>query len=140
MLSLEEIKEILPHREPFLLIDRVDAYEPGAYAEGVKAVCGNEWYFRGHFAKEKVMPGVLIVEAMAQMGAVALLTLEQMKGRLAFLAKIRNARFYKKVVPGDLLMLKTHIELNRENMGIGKGTAFVNGERVACCELVFALN
>jgi 3-hydroxyacyl-[acyl-carrier-protein] dehydratase len=138
-LSIEEIKKILPHREPFLMVDRVDELEEGVYAKGVKAVSGNEWFFQGHFADHKVMPGVLIVEAMAQMGGIALLTMEEMKGRLAFLGKIKSARFSEKVVPGDVLMLETRIDTVKGSVGIGSGTATVDGRQVASCELMFAI-
>jgi len=138
-LSVEEIKKILPHREPFLMVDRVDDLKEGAYAKGVKAVSGNEWFFQGHFADYKVMPGVLIVEAMAQMGGIALLTAPELKGRLAFLGKIKNARFRGKVVPGDVLVLETFIDTVKGSIGTGIGTASVNGRQVASCEMVFAI-
>jgi 3-hydroxyacyl-[acyl-carrier-protein] dehydratase len=138
-LSIEDIKRILPHREPFLMVDRVDELEPGAYAKGVKAVSGNEWFFQGHFAEHKVMPGVLIVEAMAQMGGIALLTMEEMKGRLAFLGKIKNAKFSAKVVPGDVLVLETRLDVVKGSIGMGTGVASVDGRQVAGCELVFAI-
>ncbi len=139
MLNIEQIKQILPHREPFLMVDRVDELEPGVKATGVKAVSGNEWFFMGHFADKKVMPGVLIVEAIAQMGGIALLSAEQMKGKLAFLGRIKNARFKEKVVPGDSLMLEASIEDVRESIGLGSGKAYVNGKLAASCELVFAI-
>lgn len=138
-LSIEDIKNILPHREPFLMVDRVDELQEGAYAKGIKAVSGNEWFFMGHFADKKVMPGVLIVEAMAQMGGIALLTMEELKGRLAFLGKIKNARFHEKVVPGDVLVLETRIDTVKGNIGTGSGTASVDGRTVASCEMVFAI-
>lgn len=140
MLGIEDIKKILPHREPFLMIDRVDELEKGVMAKGIKVVSGNEWFFMGHFADVKIMPGVLIIEAIAQMGGVALLTMEEMKGRLAFLGKIKNARFSEKVVPGDVLELETSIDVVKGNVGIGVGKAYVKGKLVASCELVFALS
>ncbi len=139
MLNIEQIKQILPHREPFLMVDRVDELEPGVKATGVKAVSGNEWFFMGHFAEKKVMPGVLIVEAIAQMGGIALLSMEQMKGKLAFLGRIKNARFKEKVVPGDSLVLEASLEDVRESIGTGSGKAYVNGKLAASCELVFAI-
>jgi 3-hydroxyacyl-[acyl-carrier-protein] dehydratase len=139
MLSIEDIKKVLPHREPFLMIDRVDALTPGKIARGVKAVSANEWFFMGHFGEVKVMPGVLIVEAIAQMGGVALLSMEEMKGKLAFLGKIKNARFYEKVVPGDTLTLETEIETVKETVGMGSGKAYVGDKLAASCELVFAI-
>ena len=138
-LGIEEIKKILPHREPFLMVDRVDELIPGVMAKGVKAVGANEWFFLGHFAEHKLMPGVLIVEAMAQMGGIALLSTDEMKGKLAFLGKIKNARFSEKVVPGDLLVLETKIDAVKGNVGMGSGVALVDGKQVASCELVFAI-
>ena len=139
MLGIEDIKKILPHREPFLMIDRVEEYEPGVSANGVKAVSGNEWFFMGHFADFKVMPGVLIIEAIAQMGGIALLTMKEMTGKLAFLGKIKNARFYEKVVPGDILKINTTLDVVKGSLGIGSGVAFVGDKKVASCELVFAI-
>ncbi len=139
MLNIEQIKQILPHREPFLMVDRVDELEPGVKATGVKAVSGNEWFFMGHFADKKVMPGVLIVEAIAQMGGIALLSMEEMKGKLAFLGRIKNARFKEKVVPGDSLVLEATLEDVRESIGTGSGKAYVNGKLAVSCELVFAI-
>lgn len=139
MLNIEQIKQILPHREPFLMVDRVDELEPGVKATGVKAVSGNEWFFMGHFAEKKVMPGVLIVEAIAQMGGIALLTMDEMKGKLAFLGRIKNARFKEKVVPGDSLVLEATLEDVRESIGTGSGKAYVNGKLAVSCELVFAI-
>ena len=139
MLGIEDIKKILPHREPFLMIDRVNELEPGVSAKGIRAVSANEWFFMGHFADVKIMPGVLIVEAMAQMGGIALLTMEGMKGKLAFLGKIKNARFNEKVVPGDMLTLETTIDVVKGSVGIGTGKAYVRGKLAASCELVFAI-
>ena len=138
-IGIEQIKEILPHREPFLMVDRVDELVPGKSAKCVKAVSGNEWYFLGHFAQKKVMPGVLIVEALAQAGGIALLTLEDMRGKLAFLGKITNARFHAPVVPGDLLELESEITAVNGAIGIGAGIARVAGKKVCSCEFVFAI-
>ncbi|MCE5189908.1 MAG: 3-hydroxyacyl-ACP dehydratase FabZ [Eubacteriales bacterium] len=138
-LRVEEIKEILPHREPFLMLDRVEDYVPGEYAKAVKSVSANEWFFLGHFAETKVMPGVLIVEALAQTGGIALLTLDAVRGKLAFLGRIRNARFFAPVVPGDLLELETKIDAVNGGFGTGAGIASVAGRKVAECELVFAI-
>lgn len=139
MIGIDEIKKILPHREPFLMVDRVDELEPGVFAKGVKAVSGNEWYFMGHFGEVKVMPGVLMVEALAQMGGIALLTLPEMEGKLAFLGKIKNARFYDKVVPGDMLRLETTLDVIKAGVGMGKGIAYVGDKKVASAELMFAI-
>ena len=138
-IGIEQIKEILPHREPFLMVDRVDELVPGKTAKCVKAVSGNEWYFLGHFAQKKVMPGVLIVEALAQAGGIALLTLDEMRGKLAFLGKITNARFHAPVVPGDLLELESEITAVNGAIGIGAGVARVAGKKVCSCEFVFAI-
>jgi 3-hydroxyacyl-[acyl-carrier-protein] dehydratase len=138
-IGIEQIKKILPHREPFLMVDRVDELVPGVSAKGVKAVSGNEWYFQGHFDKKKVMPGVLIVEALAQAGGIALLTLEGMQGKLAFLGKLTNARFFAPVVPGDLLELDSQITAVNGSVGLGTGTARVGGKKVCSCEFVFAI-
>lgn len=139
MLNIEQIKQILPHREPFLMVDRVDELTPGVSAKGVKAVSGNEWFFMGHFSDKKVMPGVLIVEAIAQMGGIALLSKDDMRGKLAFLGKIKNARFRQKVVPGDTLELEATLDTVKESIGLGSGKAYVNGKLAVSCELTFAI-
>ena len=138
-LGIEAIKGILPHREPFLMVDRVDELVPGVSAKCVKAVSGNEWYFQGHFDQKKVMPGVLIIEALAQAGGIAILTQDAMRGKLAFLGKLTNARFYAPVVPGDLLELDSTITALNGSVGFGKGTACVQGKKVCSCEFVFAI-
>ena len=138
-IGIEQIKQILPHREPFLMVDRVDELIPGISAKGVKAVSGNEWFFTGHFDKKKVMPGVLIVEALAQTGGIALLSLENMRGKLAFLGKLTNVRFYAPVVPGDILELDSTITAVNGAVGMGVGTACVAGNKVCSCEFVFAI-
>ena len=138
-IGIEQIKQILPHREPFLMVDRVDELVPGVSVKGVKAISGNEWYFQGHFDKKKVMPGVLIVEALAQAGGIALLTQENMRGKLAFLGKLANARFFAPVIPGDMLELESAITAVNGSVGIGTGTARVAGKKVCSCEFVFAI-
>ena len=138
-IGIEQIKQILPHREPFLMVDRVDELVPGKTARCVKAVSGNEWYFQGHFDKKKVMPGVLIVEALAQAGGIAILTQENMRGKLAFLGKLTNARFFAPVLPGDLLELTSEITAINGMVGIGAGVARVAGKKVCSCEFVFAI-
>ena len=107
LLSTKEIMEIIPHRQPFLLIDTIEEMEPGLRAVAKKCVSYNEPYFAGHFPKEPVMPGVLIIEALAQTGAVAILSLEENRGKTAYFAAINSAKFKKKVVPGDVLRLET---------------------------------
>ena len=138
-LNINEIMEILPHRHPFLLIDAVDEMEVGVKAVARKNVTFNEPFFTGHFPGNPVMPGVLIVEALAQTGAVAILSDEKWKGKTAYFAGINSAKFKKKVVPGDVLRLETEIIKIKGPIGIGKAVAYV-GDSVACqAELTFAI-
>lgn len=139
MLTIEQIKEIIPHRYPFLLIDRVEELEPGKRVKAKKNVSVNEPFFQGHFPHEPVMPGVLIVEAMAQAGAVALLSLEDFKGKTAYFGGIDKAKFRKKVVPGDTLILEIELTKVRSAAGVGKGSAYVDGKKVAEAELTFMI-
>lgn len=134
-----EIMEIIPHRYPFLLIDTIEEIEPGVRAVGKKNVTINEPFFQGHFPNNPVMPGVLIIEALAQVGAVAMLSLDQMKGKTAYFAGIDKARFRQKVVPGDVLTLETSIIKVKGPVGIGKAVATVNGKKAAEAELTFAI-
>lgn len=138
-LSNKEIMEILPHRYPFLLVDKVVDYEPGKWAEGIKCVSANEMQFLGHFPNEPVMPGVLIIEALAQVGAIAVLTEEENKGKLVFFGGIKNARFKKKVVPGDVLTMKCELITRKGPIGFGKAVALVDGKVAASAELTFAI-
>ncbi len=139
LLTTKEIMEILPHRQPFLLIDTVEELEPGVRAVAKKCVSYNEPYFAGHFPAEPVMPGVLIIEALAQTGAVAILSLEENKGRIAYFAAINHAKFKGKVTPGDVLTLETVLTKMKGPMGIGEAKASVNGKLVASAELTFAI-
>ncbi|MTH53976.1 3-hydroxyacyl-ACP dehydratase FabZ [Bacillus mangrovi] len=139
MLDTQQIKEIIPHRYPFLLVDRILEVEEGVRAVGIKNVTANEEFFNGHFPDYPVMPGVLIVEALAQVGAVATLIKEENKGRLAFFAGIDGCRFKKQVKPGDQLRLEVEIVRSRGAIGKGKGTATVDGEVVCEAEITFAL-
>ncbi|MBS4175443.1 3-hydroxyacyl-ACP dehydratase FabZ [Bacillus sp. FJAT-49736] len=139
MLDIQQIKEIIPHRYPFLLVDKILEVEDGKRAVGMKNVSGNEEFFNGHFPDFPVMPGVLIVEALAQVGAVAMLKLEENRGRLAFFAGIDNCRFKRQVRPGDQLMLEVEILRLKGPVGKGKGIAKVEGEIVCETELMFAL-
>ena len=138
-LNVEQIQEIIPHRHPFLLIDKIEDYVPGEYAIGYKGVSYHEDFFRGHFPQEPVMPGVLIIEALAQVGAVCILSCEKFKGKTAYFGGINNCRFKKKVVPGDVLVLETEIIKVKGPIGIGKATATVDGKIAATAELTFAI-
>lgn len=137
--NIEEIMDIIPHRPPFLLIDTIEELEVGVKAVGKKCVSMNEPYFVGHFPGKPVMPGVLIIEALAQVGAVAMLSMPEMKGKLAFFAGIDKAKFRKKVVPGDVLMLETSIVRVKGPIGTGKAVAYVDGKKVCEAELTFAI-
>ena len=139
MLDIKEIMEIIPQRAPFLMIDRVEEYVPGESAVAYKNVCINEWYFRGHFPGEPIMPGVLITEALAQTGAVAILSMPENKGKNALFGGIDKMRFKQKVVPGDILKLEVKIIKSKGPVGIGEAIATVNGKVAAKGELTFAL-
>ncbi|MFD2683215.1 3-hydroxyacyl-ACP dehydratase FabZ [Bacillus seohaeanensis] len=139
MLTIDQIKEIIPHRYPFLLVDRILEVEEGQKAVGIKNVTANEEFFNGHFPDYPVMPGVLIVEALAQVGAVAMLKKEENRGRLAFFTGIDKCRFKRQVKPGDQLRLEVEMTRFKGAIGKGKGIATVDGE-VACeLEMMFAL-
>jgi len=138
-LSLKEIQKILPHRYPFLLIDRITECVPGEMAEAVKCVSGNEPYFQGHFPGEPIMPGVLIIEALAQTGAVSILMLPENRGKLAVFGGIKKARFRKKVEPGDVLTLRCDIIQMKGSVGIGRAAAYTDGQIAAEAELTFAI-
>lgn len=139
MLGIKEIQEIIPHRHPFLLVDYVEECNPGVSAVGYKCVTYDEPFFQGHFPQEPVMPGVLIIEALAQVGAVVVLSLEDNKGKTAYFGGINSAKFKKKVVPGDKLRLETEIIKRKGPVGIGKATATVDGKVAAVAELTFII-
>ena len=139
MLGVKEIEEIIPHRHPFLLIDCIEELEPGVRAVGYKAVTFHEDFFRGNFPQEPVMPGVLIVEALAQTGAVAILSVPENKGKVAYFGAINNAKFKKKVVPGDKLKLECEIIKQKGPVGVGKATATVDGKVAVAAELTFMI-
>ncbi|BFQ96114.1 3-hydroxyacyl-ACP dehydratase FabZ [Enterococcus cecorum] len=139
LMDIVQIKEIIPHRYPMLLIDRVEELTEGQRIVAKKNVTINEPFFQGHFPHEPVMPGVLIVEAMAQAGAVALLSLPQFKGKTAYFGGIDKAKFRKKVTPGDTLILEVEILKIKANAGLGKGIARVDGKKVSEAELTFMI-
>lgn len=139
ILDREQIKGIIPHRDPFLLIDEIVEMEEGKRVVAMKYVNADEYYFQGHFPQEKVMPGVLIVEALAQAGAVAILSMEEHRGKIAYFGGIKEAKFRQKVVPGDTLRLVVELERLRSKAGYGKAIAYL-GDKIACqCEIMFAI-
>jgi 3-hydroxyacyl-[acyl-carrier-protein] dehydratase len=139
VLDIDAIKAIIPHRNPFLLVDVIEELEPGVRAVGVKNVTANEDFFAGHFPDYPVMPGVLIVEAMAQVGAVALLSVEENRGRIALFAGIDKVRFKRQVRPGDTLRLTCEITRSRGPLGFGEASAYVGHELACAGELMFAI-
>lgn len=138
-LDVKQIEEIIPHRHPFLLVDYIEDYVPGEYAVGYKCVTFREDFFKGHFPQQPVMPGVLIVEALAQTGAVAILSQEENKGKIAFFGEIDKCRFKRKVVPGDKLRLETKIIKQKGPVGIGEAIATVDGKVAVKAELTFMI-
>lgn len=138
-LNSNQIQEVLPHRYPFLLVDRITECEPGKSATGIKCVSANESQFMGHFPQKHVMPGVLIIEALAQTGAVALLAEEKNKGKIAYFGGIKQARFKRQVIPGDVLTLKCEIISSKGPVGIGKAEAYVGDQLAVTAELTFAI-
>ncbi len=137
-LGAVEIRALIPHRYPFLLVDRVDELEPGVRAVAIKNVTQNEPFFEGHFPEYPVMPGVLIVEAMAQVGAVGVMAVEAYRQKLALFAGIDGVRFRRQVVPGDVLRMEVEISRLKGQIGRGKGRATVDGQRVCEADLMFA--
>lgn len=139
LLTTKEIMEIIPHRQPFLLVDTIEELEEGVRAVGKKCVSYNEPFFAGHFPQEPVMPGVLIIEALAQVGAVAILKKEENRGKIAYFAAINSAKFKGKVVPGDVLRLETEIIKVKGPIGVGNAKAYVGDKLVAQAELTFSV-
>ena len=139
LMGIKEIQEIIPHRHPFLLVDCIEELEPGVRAVGYKAITYDESFFRGHFPQEPVMPGVLMVEALAQTGAVAILSQEGFKGKTADFGGIDKLKFKHKVVPGDRLRLECEIIRQKGPVGIGKATATVDGKVAVTGELTFMI-
>lgn len=137
-LGAAAIRELIPHRYPFLLVDRIEELEPGVRAVGLKNVTQNESFFQGHFPDYPVMPGVLIIEAMAQVGAVGVMAGGDHKDKLALFAGIDGVRFRRQVLPGDVLRMEVEIVRLKGSVGRGKAKATVDGERVCEAELMFA--
>ncbi len=140
MLDARQIQEIIPHRYPFLLVDRITQLEPAKRAVGLKNVSINEPFFQGHFPNYPVMPGVLVVEALAQVGAVSILSLEENRGKIAFFAGLEKVRFRNQVKPGDVLTLEVEMTRVRGKVGKGKGIARVGENVVVEAELMFAID
>ena len=138
-LNKKEIEQIIPHRDPFLFVDEISDYVPGEYAKGLKYVSKDEYYFKGHFPGNPIMPGVIILETLAQVGAIMMLTLEKFKGKIVLFAGIDKVRFKKIVRPGDVLEIEAKILNVRLNIGKGEGKATVNGEIVCVAEFLFSI-
>lgn len=138
-MNIQQIKETIPHRYPFLLVDKITEIEEGKRVVGYKNVTINEPFFQGHFPDYPVMPGVLIIEALAQVGAVSMLGMEENKGKIGFLAGVDRCRFKRQVVPGDQLKLEVEITRLKGPIGKGKGIATVNGEVACQAEIMFAI-
>ena len=134
-----QIAAILPHRYPFALVDRIVDGEEGKWAKGIKCVSANEPFFQGHFPQYHVMPGVLIIEALAQVGAVAVLSMPEHKGKIGFLGAIKNARFRRQVTPGGVLELTCTITRQKGSVAVAEAEAVVNGQQAVTAELTFAL-
>lgn len=138
-LNIDQIRAILPHRYPFLLVDRISDYQPGEWARGIKCVSANEPQFTGHFPERSIFPGVLLLEALAQVGAIAVLTQEANRGKLALFAGVKEAKFRRTVIPGDVVELSCRITRIIGSMGIGEATATVNGQTACSAQLMFAI-
>lgn len=138
-LTQEQIKEIIPHRDPFLLIDSIEELEPGVRCVATKFMKPDEFWFKGHFPNYPVVPGVLMLEMLAQAGAVALLALPENKGKIGFFGGVKECKFRRQVVPGDTLRLETEIIKIKGPVGVGKAVASVNGEKAVVAEISFAI-
>ncbi|NLK70580.1 MAG: 3-hydroxyacyl-ACP dehydratase FabZ [Clostridiales bacterium] len=139
ILNQEQIKEIIPHRDPFLLIDEVVEMELGKRIVARKHIKADDFWFKGHFPDYPVVPGVLMIEMLAQAGAVAMLSMEEHKGKIGFLAGVNNAKFRRQVVPGDTLLLEAEIIKVKGPIGIAKAVASVDGQKAVSAEISFAL-
>lgn len=135
----EQIMEIIPHRDPFLLIDEVTEIEPGKKVKAIKYIKDDDFWFKGHFPEHPVTPGVLMIEMLAQAGCVAMLALPENKGKLGLFAGIDKAKFKRQVVPGDKLELEVEIIKVKGPIGVGKGIATVNGQKAVSAEITFAI-
>lgn len=138
-LNSNQIAELLPHRYPFALVDRITDFESGKWARGIKCVSVNEQFFCGHFPQEHIMPGVLILEALAQVGAVAILSEPENKGKIVLFGGVKNARFKRKVIPGDVLEMECILTRRKGPVGYGECKATVGGEVACVAELIFAV-
>lgn len=139
LLNKEQIMEIIPHRDPFLLIDEINEMTPGQKVIATKHIREDEYWFKGHFPEYPVTPGVLLIEMLAQAGAVCMLSLEEHKGKIGFLGGVNNAKFRRQVLPGDTVKLEVEMIKIRGSIGIGKALATVNGEKAVSAEISFAL-
>jgi len=131
MLNINEIQQIIPHRYPFLLVDKIIELVPGIRAVGIKMVSGNEFFFAGHFPDNPIMPGVLMIEALAQTGAITFLSKPENKGKTVYFAGINRAKFRRKVIPGEILRMETEVIKVKSKFGVGHGSAYV-GDELAC--------
>jgi 3-hydroxyacyl-[acyl-carrier-protein] dehydratase len=138
-LNQEQIKEIIPHRDPFLLIDEIVECEPGKRVVAIRRINPDDFWFKGHFPDYPVVPGVLMLEMLAQAGACAMLMLPENKGKLGFFGGVKEAKFRRQVVPGDVLRLEVEIVKTRGPVGFGKGLATVDGEKAVSAEISFAI-
>lgn len=138
--GIKEIEAIIPHRHPFLLVDRIDELEPGVRAQGVKAVTFDEEFFKGHFPEEPVMPGVLTLEAMAQVGAVMVLSMEENKGKTVFFGGMDKVKFRRKVYPGDVLVMESKIIRQKGSIGVAKAVAKVDGQLAVSAEMTVVVS
>ncbi|QWB96540.1 3-hydroxyacyl-ACP dehydratase FabZ [Mycoplasmatota bacterium] len=138
-LNKEEIKKIIPHRDPFLLVDEIIELKSMDYAIGIKQLTGKEYYFEGHFPGKPVMPGVIILESIAQVGAVIILSAEKFAGKIAYFTGVKNAKFRKSVVPGDRLELKCTMTKVKGVFGFGRAEAFVGNDLVCEADISFAI-